>query len=243
MAGSVEHAQAALTEKHVEPIGGGHDALGWDGHEQSVEFVGALGAIHGDRPLPQPGRVDHVPQSTRMHQQSGRGQGAHEAACATGVIEMNVGQYDPVHIFRRDTQRSERSQHAGHGIVGPGIHDRSTITLDDDMDRCQQGAAVTGLKRVDAVRVADKFVHESPLLLLRFRVRMPIFNPGPEIHPDAHDPGAPLSFCKPRLPPSPGNRQNGMSSSKSPKPDEDCSGWDWGRGALGAGRAAAAAGA
>ena len=116
-----------------------------------------------------------------MHQQSGRGQGAHEAARATSVIEVDVGQHHPVHIFRLYPQRSERSQHAGHGIVGPGIDDRSTITLDDDMNRCQQGATITGFKRVDTIRVADKFVHESPLLLLRPWVRVPIFNPGPEV--------------------------------------------------------------
>ena len=40
---------------------------------------------------------------------------------------------------------------------------------------------------------------------------MPIFKPGPEVYPDAHAPGAQLSFCKPRLTPSPAKPQKGMS--------------------------------
>ena len=100
VAGRVHAAQRAARQLHLVPVTGDHHPLRRHRFELSVMAFELLLAIDGSGTGHQARRVDHVRGGTRVRHQTRIGQLAHQHAGAAGMVEMGVGQQQPVHGVR-----------------------------------------------------------------------------------------------------------------------------------------------
>jgi hypothetical protein len=124
-----------------------------DRHDLAIQLAEHCLAIDRHRSLHQLAWVDHVPRATWMHNQFGIRAGRDEGAGGAGVVEVDVGDDDEIHRFRRHTQIGQGGQDMRHGIVGAGIDNRGVALFNDQVHGGEPGADIFGIQGDDAERV------------------------------------------------------------------------------------------
>jgi hypothetical protein len=81
-----------------------------------------------------------------------------QCSCTTGVIEVHMGQQNPVHGLRTETERRERPKNSGHRILGRGVNHRNATLFNDKMDRIELVTKIARIKRIDAL---TKVAHQG----------------------------------------------------------------------------------
>jgi len=72
---------------------------------------------------------------------------------ATGMIEMDVREEQPVDIPAIHAKFIESGEHRGNGVGGAAIDEGSPTRIDDEMDGIEEGHQIFGIDGMDAVLV------------------------------------------------------------------------------------------
>ena len=146
----VHAAQRAPAQVEDFAIGHAVQARFGNGHQRPVVAVVVLPVDRAGAGL-QPGRIDHVPRTVRMHGEGGVGQLAHQRPGAAGVVQVHVGGDHPVDVGRLQAVRLQRRQQARHALAGPGVDERRAPALDHQVGGTEPRPHVSGVDGDDAV--------------------------------------------------------------------------------------------
>ena len=99
--------------------------------------------------------------AARVHQQLRGGQGRHQRTGAGSVVEMDVGQHDPVDVFGCDARGRQGGEDPRHRRRCAGIDDGGAAAMDYEMDRRQAVTAVSGIDREHPVGMRGHVLHDE----------------------------------------------------------------------------------
>jgi hypothetical protein len=75
----------------------------------------------------------------------------HQLTCATRMIEMNVGEDQPVDMLRIQTRFSKRIEQPGHRVIGAAIDKGAMPVMDEKVSRIESGSDEAGIDSVNVV--------------------------------------------------------------------------------------------
>ena len=150
----VQNFELPLPENEPLPFRRRDDSRCVDGQQFAVQTIVDLASINGDGRFNEFARINHVRRSARMHDCTGIGQGSHQLACATSMIEMDVRQEQPVHRGAIDARFLECRQQSGYGVSGATVDECGSALVDDEVNGIELRHQILGVDGVDAVRVS-----------------------------------------------------------------------------------------
>ncbi len=153
MAGRVEAAQDAPGQVHLVAIGSFDHAPGRHWLERAVAAPHLLFAVDRRGSGPQFRRVDHVPCAARMHRQPCVRQGGHQPAGAAGVIQMHMGEDQPIDIGNRQSGLGQGLHQPRLRVVGAAVDEGAASVLDHQIGGVEVRPLEAGVDGVDAVVV------------------------------------------------------------------------------------------
>ena len=140
---------AGQVQRHAV-VRGVHAVRG-HGHQFAVGAFHLRLAIDREGALPQRRRVDHVPDTARMHPQQCVRQCLHQQAAAAGVVQVHMGGDDPVDRVARQAQGLKRRQQPRHGEVGATVDEGGPPFMHQQVGGVEAVAVKAGVHGVDAV--------------------------------------------------------------------------------------------
>jgi hypothetical protein len=90
-------------------------------------------------------------RTARMHEQAGVRQARHQLAGATGMIEMHVGENQPIDIGWRQSCILQCIEHARHAEVGAAVDKGAATMLNHEIRRIELWPYKAGIDGVNAV--------------------------------------------------------------------------------------------
>lgn len=90
-----------------------------------------------------------------------------------GVVEMDVGQHDPVDPLGWHALFLQRVEHPRHATARGGVDDRGTAAFDYQVHRALHRPQQVGIDGADAVGVIENALHLSPILASAVELRLP----------------------------------------------------------------------
>ena len=90
-------------------------------------------------------------RAARVDHGAGIRQLLEQGAGAAGVVQMDVGEDQPVHVGRREACGFQPAQQRRHRVRGAAVDEGGAAVLDDQVGRIEQRAVETGVDDMDAV--------------------------------------------------------------------------------------------
>ncbi|MNM76312.1 hypothetical protein D3C81_881330 [compost metagenome] len=148
----VDAQQFTSGQQNAMTILGHHHTLGRHRHDLSVTARDFRFAVHRSGAGNQPGRVDHVLRAARVHHQPGVGQLLHQRTGAACMIQMHMGNDQPINIRRLQTRLPYAGQQVGQRMAGTAVDEGAASVLHDEIGRIEMIALERGIDGVDAMR-------------------------------------------------------------------------------------------
>jgi hypothetical protein len=141
------------------PVLGHHHALG--GHRQDLPVAARdLGlAIHRGGTGDQPRRIDHVLRAAWVHHQPRIGQLLHERTRAAGMVQVHMGQDQPIDVGRLQPGLRHAGQQVRQRMAGAAVDEGASAVLHDEVRRIEMIALERGVDGMDAM--FDGHLHNS----------------------------------------------------------------------------------
>ena len=144
MAGRVQELERPAGELEPLAIARDEDARGVDRRDLAVEPAVAGLAVDTDRRRDQHRGIDEVRGAARMQHGLSPRQFAQQRAGAAGVVEVDVGQEQPVDRVTLDAESLERGEHVRRRQRGATVDDRGPAAVRDHVDRVEAPLARSG---------------------------------------------------------------------------------------------------
>lgn len=159
MAGGVIERKLAPRQQYRATLHRLDDSRLGDREDFAIHAVSLVFSVYAYRSLDQLRRVHHVARTQRVHREACIGAAAHELTRTGGMVEMNMGQHDPVDPLGRHAFCRQSIQHARRAAARGRVDDRRTPFLDDDMDRALKRPHEVRIDCADAVQVIKNTLH------------------------------------------------------------------------------------
>ncbi|MNM41671.1 hypothetical protein D3C81_524940 [compost metagenome] len=150
MAWRMQQHQFAARQIDALTVVSHHHTLLGNRFDATIAARDFLGAIDGGGTGDQPGRIDHVRRAARMQHRTRIRQLLHQQASAAGMIQVHVGQQQPVHRLHAQPVVGQGLQHRRHRQAGTAVDERGTTIFDDQVGGIEIGPLETGIDGVDA---------------------------------------------------------------------------------------------
>ncbi len=151
MAGGVQAGQDTAGQVHFVAVGSLDHALGRDRPQATVVALHDVLAVHLAGTGPQLRRVDHVPRAARMHHQARIGQLRHQLARAAGMVQVHVGENQPVHGPRFQSGVGECMQQSRDRMIGPAVDEGGPVLFHHQVGGVEVRPVESGIDGVNAV--------------------------------------------------------------------------------------------
>ena len=159
--GRIEKAQFAAVEFYAVIVRRLDDAFIGDRDHHAVHAQRLLLSVHPYCSFHQPARVRNVAGTPGVYREFCVRQPGHQQSGAPGMIQVDVGEDNEIHIIGAQPLLLQGFQHQRNGAVRRRVDDCDAPVFDDDVHGTHQ-AAIRALRvdGTDAVRVIDDVCHD-----------------------------------------------------------------------------------